>query len=97
MKMVFTKSKPQAPIAAKKQQKPTPEKRRSDKEIGLLYLRARLNEALENEFRGDAYKSHADGRRLKDKHIEKIDDFLKRKIEKILTPIDKLLTKRGLL
>lgn len=96
MKLTFKKPAAQ-PEKRKVMTPPKVEKRRSDKEIGLLYLRSILTKALADDTRVEEYKSHAKSRKLKDQHLDKIDDFLNRKVAKILAPIEKLLNGRGLL
>ena len=45
----------------------------------------------------DSVSLHSDGRRIKDQHVDKVRDFMERKVDKIRSPIVKLLSKRGVL
>ncbi len=81
-----------------KQVKETPKKRRSDKEIALMWLDDQLNGILSRskEIDVENIAGYADGRKVAEQHTRKMQSIVAGRVEKYRAPIVTLLTSRGL-
>jgi hypothetical protein len=85
------------PEAKEAKAQPKGDRRLSEKEIGLLTLHHVLESFIDSEERFETYKVKAGSRKLQDHHMDKVDAFVKGRVERMLVPSTKLLKKRGIL
>lgn len=74
--------------------------RRSEKEIAYLYLLEAVDKilpAIRTPEGEERLSELSDGRRLAENHYDKIEEIVKRRVEVMTAPVDKLLRKRGLI
>jgi hypothetical protein len=84
--------------AAKKPAKEQVKKRRSDKEIALVWLDDKLSKILEasEALTQDELAECADGRKVQEQHIRKIQSLVNKRIEAYRKPILRLFKIRGI-
>lgn len=86
-----------AKTATAKKEKDKPNRRRSPKELALLWFRAQIVNMHDTIIDPKELEAFADGAKVNGVAAQKASEFLETRIGRVLLPIDKLLEKRGLL
>lgn len=83
-------------VKAKLKEKPA--KRRSDKEIALMWLVDQLSGVASRAKEMDAENmaGYADGRKIAEQHIRKMQEIVNKRVSAYRKPMDTLLEARGL-
>ena len=93
MKFTISKAKP------KTKSKPKTQRRLSDKEIALRWLDEQLQIIVKRSAEmttENLREGYADGRKIKESHIEKMQLLVKNRVERYRAPILTLFTKRDI-